>query len=979
MSEQSRARPSRHPDPGTEGGAAPLARLWAFLHWGDAALDKEQRAAFVQQRLRVGGEALLPYSLVGAALFMAFLALDYAFYPDHIRVLAVARGLTTLAALLLAGVVWFSIRRGTIARHARVLTLLFALVFVGGLDVVIMHVGGLDTPYYAGMNLILLALSIGLPLQVWETALLLVFVVAQLNAVEFMFDDDIERSMLAPADFFMGATVVCGVIINWLAQKLRVEEFSARQETERLLLNILPHEIADELRAHKKVKVRSIDSCTILFTDFVGFTAMSAHVDPEVLVERLDEAFSAFDEICEKRGLERLKTIGDAYMCAAGVIGSQPDHLIASLLAGLQMMEALEGERLRAPDGTRWRMRLGVHAGAVVAGVIGTTKFAYDLWGDTVNTASRLESTGLPASINVAWELYEVVQRFFVGEDRGYVPVRGKGPMRMASVLRLRPEYSEDRHGRAPNARFGQEVGRWLAEGGATLPTLDEQRERPPIKALVPVGQDPTDTFATLAPGDQERLMDVADHIHVGQGKVLIEEGQGLSVLFLIVKGFFGVEVHRQGADIQVAVLGPGEIIGELSFVTLEPASATVVALSDATVMRFDLDRLQEADGELSGLGVRLLHSFAVVLARRVREANARIFSAGGGAESEAATEDLEPRPALLTPSLPVPLLERIRGLRLRLHPLAAGAEQGGDALGPEVDAACGALLDALEVAAAAPAGSLSGAALALRGEAAGFLGRSRLLGLLRPDGRFDHAALGAILADEPSSADPLGRLIDAWVLRQAYARAVRSGIELMAEQVRQAYRPTDHTWRMAVLDAGAASAALLAFGELQVRSNLQLTYVGGALADLSAVGVQAASMGLSHQIHLTCADVFARGPARTRHRMLPQQLVLLAQLPGAVDDAGIAEVLREVVALLVPGGTFLVGWIELPPPMALLHEHLLGAPVPAFDLARLRSLVAGAGLSSPVVELPAAEAGGGCFRCIALHRGAAPEPAVKA
>ena len=980
MSERTKEQAT--PSPGVVGRAVPplrLAQVRAFLQWGGAVLEPRQRAAFVRQRLREGGKALLPYSLVGAALFIGFLALDLAFYPEFIRPLACARGLTMLAALALSGLVWLAIQRDTIERYARVLTLLFALIFVAGLDVVIMQVGGLDTPYYAGMNLVLLALSIGLPLQVWETALLLVFVVAQFNAVEFLFDGDIQRSQIAPADFFMGATVVCGVILNGLTQKLQVEEFSARQETERLLLNILPQEVAEELRAHKKVRVRSIDACTILFTDFVGFTAMSAHVDPELLVERLDQAFSTFDAICVEHGMERLKTIGDSYMCAGGVIGDQPDHLIRCLVAGLQMIEKLEGDQLRAPDGTRWRMRLGVHAGAVVAGVIGTTKFAYDLWGDTVNTASRLEATALPASINVAWELYEVVQRFFVGEDRGYVPVRGKGPMRMVSVLRLRPEYAEDRHGRMPTARFWQEVEQWFAQGGGGLPTLDEQRQRPPLQALLPVGQDPTDTFAMLAPGDRERLLEVADYLHVGQGKVLIEEGQGLSVLFLIVKGFFGVEVHRQGADIQVAVLGPGEVIGELSFVSLEPASATVVAMSDATVMRFDLDKLQAAGGELSGLGVRLLHSFAVVLARRVREANARAFSTARGAEDEAATEDLEPRPAALAPTLPAPLLDQLKRLQLRLHPLAAGFAEGGADLEAEVGRACEALVEALGALAAVADGARPGASVALRQEAAGFLARSRLLGHLRPDGRCDQAGLGSILAGEPMTAEPLGRHIDAWFLRQAFAGAVRGGIALLAEQVRQAYQPADHAWRIAALDGGAARAALAAIGGLKVRSNLHFSYVDGTLADLSSAGSQATALGLGHQFSLTCADVFARDPARTRHRMLPQQLVLLSQLPGGVDDAAIVRMLREVVALLVPGGCFLFGWIELPPPMSLLHEHLLGTPVPLFDLARARALASAAGLAAPPVELPVVEAAGGRFRCVAFHRAEGGMPAPKA
>src|SRR5712664_303087 len=166
---------------------------------------------------------------------------------------------------------------------------------------------------------------------------------------------------------------------------------------------------------------------TILFTDIVHFTELSSRISAEELVALLNEVFSAFDELVEKHGLEKIKTIGDAYMAAAGVPTLREDHTEAVADFALDMLEAVA--RLNALRSEPLRLRVGMHTGPVVAGVIGTKRLAYDLWGDTVNTASRMESHGLPDTIQVSRASYERLRDKYELRRRGPVEVKGKGEM----------------------------------------------------------------------------------------------------------------------------------------------------------------------------------------------------------------------------------------------------------------------------------------------------------------------------------------------------------------------------------------------------------------------------------------------------------------------------------------------------------------------------------------------------------------------
>ena len=199
------------------------------------------------------------------------------------------------------------------------------------------------------------------------------------------------------------------------------------ERSERLLLNVLPAPIAARLKAGEGVIADAFPDVTVLFADLVDFTRRSRQVGPAQVVATLNELFSAFDRLAQRHGLEKIKTIGDAYMVAGGLPQPRPDHAQAVAEMALAMQVEVAGRA--DPSGQSLQVRMGIDTGPVEAGVIGTSKFSYDLWGDTVNTASRMESTGVPGCIQVTARTYQRLRDGYRFQPRGPIQVRGMGTM----------------------------------------------------------------------------------------------------------------------------------------------------------------------------------------------------------------------------------------------------------------------------------------------------------------------------------------------------------------------------------------------------------------------------------------------------------------------------------------------------------------------------------------------------------------------
>jgi len=227
--------------------------------------------------------------------------------------------------------------------------------------------------------------------------------------------------------FFVMNLSFSSVVVFIFASYFVSTALTEREKANRLLLNILPNKIAKTLKTKAGVIADAHSEVTVLFADIVGFTRYSSGVSPENLVSKLNQIFLCFDELAENYGLEKIKTIGDAYMVVGGLPEHRDDHAQAVASMALDMLSMIK--EIRTDEGISFSLRIGIHTGPVVAGVIGKSKFAYDLWGDSVNVASRMESSGKEGAIQVSEAVYSRLKNDFTLEKRGTVEIKGKGAM----------------------------------------------------------------------------------------------------------------------------------------------------------------------------------------------------------------------------------------------------------------------------------------------------------------------------------------------------------------------------------------------------------------------------------------------------------------------------------------------------------------------------------------------------------------------
>ncbi len=416
---------------------ADLARYQTRLRF-PPDLEEAYRDDFYQKSLRFGR----PILIMGILVYALFGILDVWLLPLSYRQAWLIRG---IVAVCLLGALLFSFTRHYRA-HIALVTSVSLFAVNAGLIAIIALARPTETnavSYVAGLMITVVLAYVQANLFWYATAtnwlifgLYLVVVFGTLGG-----EQDPQRTQTYVAlTFFLFTMMVVGTGVGYfvelanrrdfLQQRLidhqRREAEDLRAESERLLLNILPEPIAERLK-HGELIADYFEAATVMFSDMVNFTPLSSTLPPRQIVELLNKAFSTFDQLAEKYGLEKIKTIGDSYMVVGGVPVPRPDHAEALADMALEMQAMME--RLRRDGLGNVQLRIGMNSGPVVAGVIGLKKFIYDLWGDTVNSASRMESHGVADRVQCTAATYELLKDRYDFEDRGVIHVKGKGDM----------------------------------------------------------------------------------------------------------------------------------------------------------------------------------------------------------------------------------------------------------------------------------------------------------------------------------------------------------------------------------------------------------------------------------------------------------------------------------------------------------------------------------------------------------------------
>jgi class 3 adenylate cyclase len=390
-----------------------------------------------------GAESLAGFQIITAAAAMGWLFATLVVPSGTPIAIAVALPVCSAMALLNFAVFLFSDRADTLDRQHMVASFLTA---VNGLVILLFASSGGVLPGY-GVSALMLLFTFGFVSRTsfvfaaWRSGAVGVGFVAA--AVSYS-----GPGSLLVDTFVFGAAVIGSLvalrlleqsrrrvfyqdgIITEQADALRVE----KEKSDGLLLNVLPAPISARLLTGERTIADEYPSVTVLFADIVGFTPLAARLRPAEVIELLSGLFARFDELVAERGIEKIKTMGDSYMAAGGLPGPLADHAAQVVDLGLAMIDVATRATHRAAD---VRLRVGVHSGPVVGGVIGDRKFAFDIWGDTVNIASRLESQGVPNRVHVSAATWQLVKGRFVGVPRGRIDLRGSGAMETYTIDRL--------------------------------------------------------------------------------------------------------------------------------------------------------------------------------------------------------------------------------------------------------------------------------------------------------------------------------------------------------------------------------------------------------------------------------------------------------------------------------------------------------------------------------------------------------------
>ena len=350
-----------------------------------------------------------PGALISLVAFLPYFALDKQIHPEIGEIFYLRAGLSVVALMVL--ILFY------LTPTRRYKSLIAGTLLVGYLEIATATITGLTGPdpvYLGGYLFITMIIPLApLPRFIAWPILGASFTAFAFSGLSVGFQFDSPRELYSLNDIL--TTVTVAAIFIYILDAIRYRSWSKSVKIESLLLNILPSSIAEELKNEGFVQPKKYESATVVFTDFVGFTSIAEKMTPEELVEELHRCFKQFDRIVKNFNLEKLKTIGDSYMYAGGVPQADNSHSVDAVLAAMKMqdyMRNLEDEKTARGESC-WHMRLGINTGPLMAGVVGEQKYVYDVFGDSVNLASRMESSGESGEINISATTRELIKDFF--------------------------------------------------------------------------------------------------------------------------------------------------------------------------------------------------------------------------------------------------------------------------------------------------------------------------------------------------------------------------------------------------------------------------------------------------------------------------------------------------------------------------------------------------------------------------------------
>ncbi|WP_141734046.1 adenylate/guanylate cyclase domain-containing protein [Oligoflexus tunisiensis] len=388
--------------------------------------------------------------LICSFIFLPYIVTDSKLFPELRSLPYLRAGLTVIS--LIVGITY----RFMSHRYRALICGAFIVAYVEISAAVITGMTRISPEYMGGYFMALMMMPI-IPFPVWLHGAIVATSVVSLFAAWLYVGIGEHTASLQYSLNDLASTLVVVASLVYILNKIRYRSWDKSRTIEKLLLNILPSSVAVELEQTGYVLPRKYDEVTIVFTDFAGFTRISESLAPEQLIEELHEIFQIFDGIMERYGLEKLKTIGDSYMYAGGIPEQTQSHAVDSVLAALEMQGVIHSRIQRNREngqGFHWKMRLGMNSGSVMAGIVGAKKYVYDVFGNSVNLASRMESSGEVDEINISESTAERVKDFFRLEPRGEINAKNVGLVKMFFVKGIRAELSVDRNGLQPSAEF---------------------------------------------------------------------------------------------------------------------------------------------------------------------------------------------------------------------------------------------------------------------------------------------------------------------------------------------------------------------------------------------------------------------------------------------------------------------------------------------------------------------------------------------